>query len=404
MKLNRDNGKRFFSKPFYALVTVFTLLLTAHQGGDANANDAAFGGSGATVYAVKENRVRMEKEVVLIRYNHQAAGPRGDWLKKWLADCTFTFINLTDKPVDVQMGFPDTQVLGEEFGLPGGKPPVWASSDFKVWVNGDPAPSAHKDVEPLSGLEIAMPKDRRAPLHYPGAYIWQVHFEPKERITVSNSYAFGGGTTVQAINELMRDKTSNPLPTKPVFWEKSRPKRCEWDFGNSAYSWVDYIVTTGLTWAGPIGEADIAIEIPPYMFPHLLLPAPGGFTMQGGFVRWHFKQWRPKSEVALFILIPVPQSDCEELYDTRPPLFDTLQQAETWVGTARAHRFDRYTVSLIRNAYLAKYGHRFNDEKLQDFFEHQHWYKAKPGMDLKAIPAKDQHIITLLEQLENSLE
>ena len=118
-------------------------------------------------------------------------------------------------------------------------------------------------------------------------------------------------------------------------------------------------------------------------------------------MRWRFQQWRPRNEVALFTLLPAPQSDCEELYDTKPPLFDTLQQAQTWTRIAKVHQFD--TVSLIRNAYLAKYGYRFSDEKLQDFFDHQHWYKARPGMDPKTIPKKDQHIMTLLEQLEKSL-
>ena len=97
----------FSTTAFVPLVVLLTMLFTALPGADVNANDASFGGSGATVYALKENRVRMEKEVVVIRYNHEAAGSPTERFIKWLADCTFTFINITDQPVDVQMGFPD---------------------------------------------------------------------------------------------------------------------------------------------------------------------------------------------------------------------------------------------------------------------------------------------------------
>ena len=72
---------------------------------------------------------------------------------------------------------------------------IWASRDFKVTVNGDAVPTIHKDVDMVSGPEIAMPKGTRK-LHYQGAYIWQVHFKPNERITVRNTYAFGGSTSV----------------------------------------------------------------------------------------------------------------------------------------------------------------------------------------------------------------
>jgi hypothetical protein len=399
MEPSYDNTGGSCTTVFLPLAVLLTALFIAFPGVAVKANDTSFLGSGATVYTNKENRVRMEKEEVVIRYNHDAVGSETEKLSKWLADCTFTFVNITDKPIDVQIGFPDTQAFDEESGFDGAKP-RWTIRDFKVMINGIGVPTAHKDV--VSAQEIVMPKATRK-LNYQGAYTWQAHFEPKERITIKNTYSFGGGSSAVAIKDLMRRKVSGPAPRNATFWGKNRPKRCEWDFGNSAYSWVDYIVTTGLTWAGPIGEADIAIEVPPYTLPHLLLPAPEGFIIRDGFVRWHFKQWQPTNEIALFTLTPMPQSDCEELYDTKPPLFDTLQQVQTWIKIARTHQVDRHTVSLIRNAYLAKYGYRFNDEKLQFFFDHQHWYIAKPGIDLKAIPQKDQQIMILLEQFENSL-
>lgn len=399
MKPSYDNNRGSFATVFLHLAVLLMALFTVLPGVDVKANDTSFLGSGATVYTNKENRVRMEKEEVVIRYNHQAVGSPTEKSSKWLADCTFTLVNITDKPVDVQIGFPDTQAFDEDSGFDGANP-RWTIRDFKVMINGVGVPTVHKDV--VSAQELVMPNAKHK-LNYQGAYTWQAHFEPKERITIKNTYSFGGGSSVVAIKDLIRRKIPDPIPRSATFWGKSRPKRCEWDFGNSAYSWVDYIVTTGLTWAGPIAEADIAIEVPPYTLPHLLLPVPDGFTIRDGFVRWRFKQWQPTNEIALFTLIPLPQSDCEELYDAKPPLFDTIKQAQAWIKIARAHQVDRHTVALIRNAYLAKYGYRFNDERLRMFFDHQHWYKAKLEIDLKAIPQKDQQIMILLEQFENSL-
>jgi hypothetical protein len=399
MEPNCEDTRGSFTTVFLPLAVLLTALFAAIPGVDVRANDTSFLGSGATVFANKENRVRMEKEVVVIRYNHQAVGSPTEKSNKWMADCTFTLVNITDKPVDVQIGFPDTKAFDEESGLDGAKS-RWSIRDFKVMINGIDVPTVHKDV--VSAHEVVMPKATHK-LNYQGAYTWQAHFEPRELMVIKNTYSFGGGSSVAAFRDLMRRKIPEPVPRNATFWGKNRPKRCEWDFGNSAYSFVDYIVTTGLTWAGPIGEADIAIEIPPYTLPHLLLPVPDGFTLRDGFVRWRFKQWQPTDEIALFTLNPLPPHDCEELYDAKPPLFDTLQQVQAWIKIARAHQVDRQTVSLIRNAYSAKYGYHFNDEKLTIFFNHQHWYKAKPGGDLKAIPRKDKHIMTLLEQFENSL-
>jgi hypothetical protein len=400
MGTNYGNIRGCFVTRFLPLVVILTALFSAIPDVDVRANDTSFLGSGATVYSNKERRVRMEKEVVVIRYNHQAVGSPAEKSSRWMADCAFTLVNITDKPVDVQIGFPDTQTFDEESGFDGAKP-RWTIRDFKVVINGIDVPTVHKDV--VSAQEVGMPKATRK-LNYQGAYTWQAHFEPEERITIKNTYSFGGGSSAMAIKELMRGKALGPVPRDSAFWGGNRPKRCEWDFGNSAYSWVDYIVTTGLTWAGPIGEADIAIEVPPYTLPHLLLPVPKGFIIRDGFVRWHFNQWQPTNEIALVTLIPLPPSDCEELYDAKPPLFDTLQQVQAWIKIARAHQVDRHAVSLIRNAYLAKHGYRFTDERLRIFFEHQHWYKAKPGTDLNAVPKKDRQIMTLLEQFEDTLD
>ena len=70
-----------------------TRILTAALlwGAPALANDGAFHGHGATVFAYKEHRVQMVSEHIRIRYAPDERHSR----REWAAECTFTFKNLS---------------------------------------------------------------------------------------------------------------------------------------------------------------------------------------------------------------------------------------------------------------------------------------------------------------------
>ena len=55
------------------------LGLVSFVGCEAHANDGAFHGEGATVFAYKEHRVRMVSEDIRIRYAPSEAHPRAAW-------------------------------------------------------------------------------------------------------------------------------------------------------------------------------------------------------------------------------------------------------------------------------------------------------------------------------------
>jgi hypothetical protein len=353
------------------------------------ANDGSFEGTGATVFAIKDNRILMEKEEITIKFNRDFyTNPSKYRTKRWLADCTFTFINTKSEPVRVQMGFPDHYSHGD------GPLPEWTISDFTTTIKNRFAEVTHKKVDTSKEL-LDIKKSLR--LFYQGAYTWMVEFQPNERITVKNTYAFGGGSFNGPFIDLIKDKDSFVrIFREQLFWNGIRPGKQDWDYMNAGYEYASYIVTTGLTWAGPIGEADIKIELPPYTLPHLLIPSPRSYRIDNGFIHWTFKNWRPKQEIALYILRPYPPDVAPEKY---PPLFDNLQQARAWLRIARKHNFDSYHINLLKNAYLAKYGHRFDDKRLQDFFDHQDWYEQSNKQ--KKIPLKDRRIMLLLERATN---
>ncbi|MEZ5584231.1 MAG: hypothetical protein R3F37_17105 [Candidatus Competibacteraceae bacterium] len=70
------------------------------------ANDMAFGGAGADLVPLTENRVQMVSEDILIERRafggYQILG-KGDWR----VSAAYRFHNLTSESVDVQVGFPE---------------------------------------------------------------------------------------------------------------------------------------------------------------------------------------------------------------------------------------------------------------------------------------------------------
>lgn len=108
------------------------LLLSAALG---QANDASFYGDGATVFAVKEARVRMAAETIVIVRTGLAKPD-----ERWSADCRFTFFNESHETANVQMGFPDWRTWGDGADAP------WSIRSFTAAVDGKPVDATRKGV------------------------------------------------------------------------------------------------------------------------------------------------------------------------------------------------------------------------------------------------------------------
>ncbi|MCP4692087.1 MAG: YARHG domain-containing protein [Desulfobacterales bacterium] len=372
---------------------MFTLLILSP--GIPMANDASFEGQGASVHPAKENRIRMISETVDIRYNHEAIEDRR--LREWLADCVFRFENLTDEKAEIRMGFPDWEAYSESLD------DKWAIGDFEAFVDGEKVHTTRKNVTPGSGKKkVLLPGGGEIP--YDAAYTWRVAFAPRGVVTVRNRYAFGGASSMGPFSDIVEKKNRPGKPSikkESLFWadgcaaEKAFP-----DYGNSAYREVLYIVTTGLTWAETIGEAHISMEIPPDVLPHLVIALPPGHQIRDGKIRWTFKNWRPASEIALYLLFPIPAEDGEERI---APIFKTAREAENWIRIAKENRYDRETVKILRDAVLAGSGAAFQDPARRRYFERFYWYAPEKKLPDITLSAEEIKIISLLTDFERSL-
>ncbi len=294
---------------------VLLIISAAAQG-----NDASFGGDGATVFALKEKRIRMVKETIVIsRLADKSA---------WKADCEFVFENTTNQKVTVKMGFPDWFLnWGEE-------PSMWALKDFTAVVDGQSVKTTHAEVK--KGL----PDQKR--LEYNGAYTWPVVFAPKAKINVKNTYVFTGFSSMGPFDGCMNARDSKIA--KDLFWKNSKQKPNGWDFENCSCSVISYIVTTGRTWGGSIGEADIKIQLDEEYLPHTVVVYPQPTRVSNGWIQWQFKNWKPESDLTVMFLRPAPPDSATD----KTPLFDTTEQARAWLKYAQKNNFDKPLIAKVR--------------------------------------------------------
>ena len=251
------------------------------------ANDASYYGEGASVFAYKENRIRMVSEHIKIREDRTEKHPNGEWL----ADCTFVFENQEDTSVTIQMGFPDRGAF------PDGE---WTIQAFTTHIRGQSIPVTHKVVDPNHGREDALmlsqvhgkkldppllPEDhdpdgwRRAAkeamkemnLRFGAAYTWPVTFAPKERIVVKNSYRFGGGNTMGPSSACVMDNT---MPEKGAFGTtKARTPGLEAAHAQMPPTWSPRVARGTAPLERPSSSLNFPRMWPPITsFPFLRLP------------------------------------------------------------------------------------------------------------------------------------
>ncbi len=374
---------------------LFALLLS----GFAHANDGAFHGNGATVFAYKEHRVQMVSEHIRIRYAPNEAHPRRDWA----AECSFTFQNLTDQPLSLQMGFPDSRSHPNQ---------DWSIQAFETQVHGATVPTMHKAVnpEPLSPIlpqlrdetpskppepdadtvawrEMAKAAIARMDLGFSGAYTWPVDFKAKEQLTVQNRYRFGGVGSMGPINLCLRDR--EPVPGG-AFWHADPMAT---GLGGGPCSEATYVVTSGKTWVAPIGEAIIEIETPPGVAPNHIIPYPPATEVTPDKVRWHFKDFRPTQELS--VVFAYSFSDTEDGYGGHID-FSSASQVKEWLRFAKSNGFSPKAIARMRDIQAYSFGVRSEKDPLPDVFNEYLTPKSKNPRAKADLSKEEQAILKLL--------
>jgi hypothetical protein len=363
----RDPGTRTWLRRTLA---VAACLVVAALALPAGANDASFEGDGATVFAVKETRVRMAHERVQVRWTAQ---PGEEARAPWLTDALYTFENLTDADVTLQMGHPDWRTHGD------GRGRRWALRDFAVEVDGKPVEAVHK--------EVLTPEDRPKLLdeRFRAAWVWDVTIPAGGRLQVRNTYRMGGlrANGPFEVCAAIGDGDELPPAAKKAHFIAAKPRRGGTDLRNGLCSTVTYVVTSGRTWAGPIGEAEFEFDLRPGTPAYMVVPVPAAHEVAGGKIRWRFEDWTPDGELSVHYTFPLDQ-DGPVL-----PAIETPAEARAWRAFAVANGMDTATLEYARDFTAAVLAGQHDAPVLAEFLRlHGVFRESAAGPRLPAAQAR----------------
>jgi hypothetical protein len=208
-----------------------------------------------------------------------------------VADVTadFTMANPTDQDVSMTVWFPLASALGktnwEE--LPPGDP-VLRVENFRVAVDGKPISYRISELPNPQGED-------KAPLPWAS---FPVTFPAKSEIPIHVSYVF--------LPQMMIDMVSMTIA---------------------------YVFQTGAGWAGPIGKAELVVNLPYPASAETVGAMPDGGKIEGNQVRWTWENLEPgpQDDFSMFLLRP---ERWQELQDAQKIVKSYPDFAQGWLGMA----------------------------------------------------------------------
>ncbi len=366
----------------------------------------------------------MISEVIDIRYQKQAD------TRNWQAHCTFRFQNHSKKTVKVLMGFPDWHSYSENTKDP------WAIKDFSVKIkrqNGQVLqPEAihqiidrhlTKAVKADTAYQTQSLDPSKTHLYLPilaqgqevffeGAWLWAVELDAQEIIEVENHFAFGGFNSNGPISEwLIKSKNikkMNDIPKTWAFWIKAESSKSQkkaessnWDYGNSAFELIHYILTTGLTWKDSrIQDSRIHIQIPANTFVHEWMATPGFEVIKRDdhyALSWHFQNFKPDFNLTFVRIFGIPSDDLANVW----PLFNDVREAKAWIKIARQSKMHVDLVTQLYLAHIYAFTKKVDDPKWQQVFDQ--WPRSQEIV-VREVPRYIEEIVLALRLYEEELK
>ena len=308
--------------------------------------------------------------------------------------CVFILQNLSNKSLDLVVGFPfesdfgdSYRAIGEEEVLemlreqnwkPGAKTEPLEGMNFRAEVDGKPVPVEFKEGAPS-------PDDRL--LYWPIIATWKMSFKPGQALRLVNTYTTG------------------------------------WDYIGSDFGMTDsltYITRTGALWAKSIGSALIEITVPPG------LPGPEfsdtmsafwdytpGARVQGRTLTWEFSDWEPGEDIRVSVEHRDNFTVNESLaYAMGCCGLDSICRRLDWrqgyiYASFLSFLAEQYvpvmppslSLKVLRNLPFALAGHEFSDPVLMEIFP---WGTKKVSWD--DLSPKERDRVNLVKGLEKGVE
>lgn len=266
------------------------------------ADDALLSEAGHNVYPINSESIVMEAETVNIKIEKVLKPINllgGGYTKKVLFDCIFKFVNTGESKENVTIGFPGLYGVAGDCDL----------YDFKTWVDG-------KKVK--INIREENPDDE---FNYRKWYTWKVGFEKGETKTIRNTY-----------------------------WTYISKNWAAMEQDN----WITYVLKTGSGWKGPIGKANITIDLNQcYEKTDIYLVKPEGYIVtDDGKIKWELKNFESIEDMEVIFNLYFQSVHAEKYLDADLAIAgDALSYTTKVIRKDSSHIRESDTVGTIHYDY-----------------------------------------------------
>jgi hypothetical protein len=292
---------------------------------------------GQTVIPVQDNNIRMVNETVRATSQKVTA--------------TFTFENVTDKEVAINMGFPFRK--GED-------PMDPIAFEFAYETKIKFIVKVNKTAVPVTKMTVDEAYRQKTGEKYDFMYTWPIAFQPKEKKIVECTY------------------------------------NVQWSNDRHLYGGFTYIAKTGALWNSTLDYADFFVEFDEDTYrdfrsgDYAFKISPPAYKLNKQVLEWHFTNWKPNTDFTV--------SYDQILHNEDPAIVQTISdhfyfKKKTYDGDKRYYTTDdiggygaspddlysRFYVKVLRNEIYARHGKIFKSESLQAVFANLKWYKPNPN-------------------------
>jgi hypothetical protein len=383
-------------------VIVQLILLSVFLGtaSPALADAGVFTGNGQSLHQITSKTVQLvsiDVTVILGRgpflFDGGVAG-----MDRTEYQCKFVLRSLSDKPEEVQVGFP----VDSEFARQ--SEPV-SPTDSNEWVLG--YAFIARDEKDTYHVEFVQRKPKAGPGEFGSIFSWKMHFEPKETKTLSISYhipmSMGLVTTA-------KDEGHHGLGSGAFRMETLDLAMLEE---------AGYITSTGSSWAGNVETATFTLitdpfekylnhrgvieEIPrdvdseeaaqhespfpvqhPWWFKKIV---PVGWKEVKGGVQWSYKNYKPNDSINIqyyMTQFPAVPAEVDAFVDR------FLKRLAPSVSAADE-------LIRARDVLLATYGKEPEDSLTKRFVEEQLWYAPRTDFSISNLSATQKAVLEKLD-------
>jgi hypothetical protein len=317
--------------------------------------------------------------------------------------CAFVLRNLTDKPVEVQVGFPvDSQFAPERETV--------SASDSKDWVLR--YDFIARDNQTTYHIDFVRRKTESAPGEFSSLFVWKMRFGPQETRTLDVQYRIPMSMALVSMSpDTFREKELGDLLGSDL---------APWaGLDGGMFECAGYVTSTGSSWAGKVERATFTLITDPFecylnqrgredsepegatfegakpaesAFPvhhpwWFREIAPAGWEKIDGGVQWRYEDFKPKDPIRVaYFLTQFPR-----LAEEVPAFVEHFRKSRGSAGGQGAN------LALVREVLLATYGKEPENALAKTFAAHQLWFAPRKDFSMSDLSATQKAVLKELD-------